>query len=149
MFAFLCQSWLVRVPFVLVLVLVLVVVVVVVVVPLWAHGDRNTMESSLQDGSHLKVKPSNLNGAGDGLFTTQALPKNTVFGNQVNLKHVFVHPLPAKSRKAHDNDIRALALVCLVCFNSEAASLPGQSIEHLSGLVWCIFFHVFHRFSTR
>eukprot|EP00913_Durusdinium_trenchii_P023715 g22275.t1 len=30
------------------------------------------------DGSHLKVKPSTLDGAGDGLFTTELLPKYTV-----------------------------------------------------------------------
>ena len=32
--------------------------------------------SSLQDGSHLKVKTSTLDGAGEGLFTTEALPAN-------------------------------------------------------------------------
>ena len=31
-----------------------------------------------QDGSHLKVGPSSLNGAGEGLFTTEVLPANTV-----------------------------------------------------------------------
>eukprot|EP00438_Fugacium_kawagutii_P029892 Skav200709 [mRNA] locus=scaffold2650:63845:66055:- [translate_table: standard] len=31
-----------------------------------------------EDGSHLKVKPSSLSGAGDGLFATEALPANTV-----------------------------------------------------------------------
>jgi len=42
--------------------------------------DANLLKWNAEDGKHLKIKPSNLGeGSGDGLFSTIALPKYTVF----------------------------------------------------------------------
>ena len=41
----------------------------------------------------MKVKPSTLDGAGDGLFTTELLPKYTVFGELREKESIKNHGL--------------------------------------------------------